>query len=166
MPNLDEVLEWLHAHPGIGATFEAKAPGTGGPLARAIAAQPRSASGSSICSFAVAELAEAGAVDPAVPRMLIVDRDLPDADATPDELVGLGLAAGVDAINVAPRWVTAGPRRGGPRGRPRGERRDGQRRGGDPAPRRARGGLRRHGPAGPDRSRAAGSGGRAANEVY
>jgi glycerophosphoryl diester phosphodiesterase len=38
--------------------------------------------------------------------MFIVDRELADADATPYELVGLGLAAGVDAINVAPRWVT------------------------------------------------------------
>jgi glycerophosphoryl diester phosphodiesterase len=107
VPNLEEVLGWLDAHPGIGATFEAKAPGTGGPLARAIAASP-SRDRSSICSFSERELGDARAVDPAVPRMLIVDRDLADAAATTEVLVGLGRAADVDAINVAPRWLTAG----------------------------------------------------------
>jgi glycerophosphoryl diester phosphodiesterase len=105
IPTLDEVLHWLAAHPDLGATFEAKAPGTGGPLARAIGGSPVRA-GLAICSFAVAELRAAGALDPAIPRMLIVDRGLADPDAMPYELVGLGLAAGVDAINVAPRWVT------------------------------------------------------------
>ena len=38
--------------------------------------------------------------------MLIVDRDLDDAAATPYELIGRGLAAEVGAINVAPRWAT------------------------------------------------------------
>ena len=38
--------------------------------------------------------------------MLIVDRDLDDAAATPYELIGQGLAAEVGAINVAPHWAT------------------------------------------------------------
>jgi glycerophosphoryl diester phosphodiesterase len=105
VPTVGEVLEWLSVHPAVGATFEAKAPGTGGPLAGAIRDSPVRA-GLAICSFEAAELRAAGAVDPAVARMLIVDRGLADADATPDELLGRGLAAGAGAINVAPRWVT------------------------------------------------------------
>lgn len=105
VPTVDEVLGWLTANPPIGATFEAKVPGTGAPLARAIGACPARAN-LAICSFAVEELRAARDVDPTIPRMLIVDRDLDDAEATPVELVGLGLAAEVDAINVAPRWAT------------------------------------------------------------
>ena len=105
VPTVDEVLTWLAVHPSVGATFEAKAAGTGGPLARAIAGSPVR-SGLAICSFEAGELRAAQAVDPDIPRMLIVDRDLADADATPDELVGRGRATGADAINVAPRWAT------------------------------------------------------------
>lgn len=105
VPSLDEVLAWFAVHPAVGATLEAKARGTGGPLARAIAASPVRDS-LAICSFELDELRAAHAGDPSVARMLIVDRDLADADATPDELVGRGLAAGVDAINVAPAWAT------------------------------------------------------------
>ena len=105
VPTVDEVLEWLAVHPAVGATFEAKAAGTGGPLARAIADSP-GRSGLAICSFEAGELRAAEAVDPDIPRMLIVDRDLADTDATRDELVGRGSAAGVQAINVAPRWAT------------------------------------------------------------
>ena len=105
IPTLGEVLGWFAVHPAVGATLEAKARGTGGPLARAIAASPVR-DGLSICSFSLDELRAAHEADPGVARMLIVDRDLADADATPDELVGQGLAAGVDAINVAPRWAT------------------------------------------------------------
>lgn len=107
VPTVQEVMGWLDAHPGVGATFEAKAPGTGGPLARAIAGSPVRPN-VSICSFEAAELRAAGAADPALALMLIVDRDLPDADATPAELVGRGVAAGATAINVAPRWVSTG----------------------------------------------------------
>lgn len=105
VPTLDEVLGWLVANLTIGATFEAKAPGTGAPLARAIGACPVR-SNLAICSFALDELQAARDVDPTIPRMLIIDRDLDDAEATPHELVGQGLAAEVDAINVAPRWAT------------------------------------------------------------
>lgn len=105
VPTLDEVLRWLAVHPGVGATFEAKARDTGGPLARAIGASPVRAN-LAICSFDLAELRAAHDADPGVPRMLIVDRDLAEADATPNGLVGLGLAAEVSAINVAPDWAT------------------------------------------------------------
>jgi glycerophosphoryl diester phosphodiesterase len=107
VPGLDEVLGWLAAHPTVGATFEAKAPGTGAPLARAIAGSPARA-GISICSFSVDELDAARKIDPTIPRMLIVDRDLSDSDATTDELVGRGVAADVSAINVAPEWAGVG----------------------------------------------------------
>jgi glycerophosphoryl diester phosphodiesterase len=105
VPTVDEVLEWLAVHPAVGATFEAKARGTGGALARAIGTSPVRAN-LAICSFGVDELRAARDGDPDVPRMLIVDRDLADADATSDALVALGLAAEVDALNVAPRWAT------------------------------------------------------------
>jgi glycerophosphoryl diester phosphodiesterase len=105
VPTVDEILEWLAVHPSVGATFEAKARGTGERLAQAIGSSPVRAN-LAICSFEVDELRAARDADPGVPRMLIVDRDLADADATPSALVGLGLAAGVEAINVAPRWVT------------------------------------------------------------
>ena len=105
VPTIDEVLEWLAVHRAVGATLEAKARGTGGPLAGAIGRSPVRTN-LAICSFDVDELRAAREIDPDVPRMLIVDRDLADADATPYELIGLGLAAEVDAINVAPRWVT------------------------------------------------------------
>jgi glycerophosphoryl diester phosphodiesterase len=105
VPTLDEVLGWLAAHPAVGATLEAKAPGTGAPLARAIAASPVR-SNLAICSFQVAEPTAARDTAPTISRMLIVDRDLADADATPSELVGQGLAAEAHAINVAPRWAT------------------------------------------------------------
>lgn len=105
VPTLEEVLDWFAVHPAVGATFEAKARGTGGPLARAIAGSPVR-DGLAICSFALHELQAAHEADAGVARMLIVDRDLADVDATPGELVGQGRAAGVDAINVAPRWAT------------------------------------------------------------
>lgn len=105
VPTVDEVLAWLAVHPAVGATFEAKAAGTGGPLARAIAGSAVRSS-LAICSFEADELRAAQAVDPDIPRMLIVDRDLADAAATPEELVGRGRAAEADAINVAPRWAT------------------------------------------------------------
>jgi glycerophosphoryl diester phosphodiesterase len=105
VPTVEEVLAWLAVHPAVGATFEAKAAGTGGPLARAIVGSPARPS-LAICSFEAGELRAAQAVDPDIPRMLIVDRDLADADATPGELVGRGEAAEAHAINVAPRWAT------------------------------------------------------------
>jgi glycerophosphoryl diester phosphodiesterase len=105
VPTVEEVLDWLAVHPAIGATFEAKAPGTGGPLARAIASSPVR-SGLSICSFEADALRAVQAVDSDIPRMLIVDRDLADTDATPAELLRRCWAAGADAVNVAPRWAT------------------------------------------------------------
>lgn len=105
VPTIDEVLAWLAVHPTVGATFEGKAAGTGGPLARAIAGSP-ARSGLAICSFEAGELRAAQRIDPDIPRMLIVDRDLSDAEATSGELVGRALVAAAQAINVAPRWAT------------------------------------------------------------
>ena len=100
IPTLDGLLAWLAKRPGLGATIEAKGPGTGGPIARAIRAS-RNRSDCSICSFSPDELRAAAAVDPSIPRMLIADRDEPDAD-----LFALAVAAGAAALNVPIDWLT------------------------------------------------------------
>jgi glycerophosphoryl diester phosphodiesterase len=100
VPTLDGFLAWLAERPGLGATIEAKGPSTGGPIVRAIALSGMRRA-CSICSFSPDELRAAAAEDPSIPRMLIVDRDEPDAD-----LLALAAAAGVGAINVPLDWVT------------------------------------------------------------
>lgn len=101
IPTLGGFLAWLVERPGLGATIEAKGPGSGAPIARAIAAIP-DWSEAPICSFSADELRAAAAVAPAIPRMLIVDRDEPDADP-----VELAAAAGAGGVNVPIDWLTA-----------------------------------------------------------
>lgn len=100
VPTLDGFLAWLADRPGLGATIEAKGAGTGGAIARAIGAS-RNRSDCSICSFSPDELRAAAGVEPSIPRMLIVDRDEPDAD-----LLALAVAAGAGAVNVPIDWLT------------------------------------------------------------
>ncbi|MEA2546945.1 MAG: glycerophosphoryl diester phosphodiesterase [Chloroflexota bacterium] len=100
IPTLDGFLAWLVARPGLGATIEAKGTGTGAPIARAIAANANRRD-CSICSFSADELRAAAAVDPLILRMLIVDRDDPDAD-----LVAIAIAARAGAVNVPIDWLT------------------------------------------------------------
>jgi glycerophosphoryl diester phosphodiesterase len=100
IPTLDGFLAWLADRPGLGATIEAKGPGSGAAIARAIAANPNR-SDCSICSFSADELRAAAAIDRSIPRMLIVDRDEPDAD-----LLALARAAGAGAVNVPVDWLT------------------------------------------------------------
>jgi glycerophosphoryl diester phosphodiesterase len=105
IPTLDGFLAWLNERPGLGATIEAKGPGSGAAISRAIArlrTVPTRAV-CSICSFSADQLRAAAAVDPSIPRMLIVDRDDPGAD--PFELAA---AAGATAVNVPIKWLTAG----------------------------------------------------------
>jgi glycerophosphoryl diester phosphodiesterase len=104
IPTLDGFLAWPAERPGLGATIEAKGPGSGAAIARAIeAARSRPIRhASSICSFSANELRAAAVVDPSIPRMLIVDRDDPDADP-----LELAVAAGATAVNVPIEWLTA-----------------------------------------------------------
>jgi glycerophosphoryl diester phosphodiesterase len=100
IPTLDGFLAWLVKRPGLGATIEAKSPGTGAEIARAIAANPDWGDGS-ICSFSADELRAAAAVESAIPRMLIVDRDKPDVDP-----IELARAAEAGVVNVPIDWLT------------------------------------------------------------
>jgi glycerophosphoryl diester phosphodiesterase len=104
IPTLDGFLDWLAVRPGLGATIEAKGPGSGTAIERAIeAARSRPIRHAcSICSFSADELRAAAAVDPSIPRMLIVDRDDPDADP-----LELATSAGATAVNVPIGWLTA-----------------------------------------------------------
>ena len=100
IPTLVGFLAWLGERPRLGATIEAKGSGSGAPIAQAIAASP-SRDDCSICSFSAEELRAAAAVDPAIPRMLIVDRDEPDAD-----LIALARGAAAAAVNVPLDWLS------------------------------------------------------------
>lgn len=99
IPTLEGFLAWLARRPGVGATIEAKGPGSGISIARAIAASPVR-SHLSICSFSADELRMAASVEESVPRILIADRDVPDSDA-----VRLAAAAGAAAVNVPLAWL-------------------------------------------------------------
>jgi glycerophosphoryl diester phosphodiesterase len=103
IPTLDAFLAWLGERQGLGATIEAKGAGTGAVIAEAIRAIGPGAirDACSICSFSADELRAAAAVGPPIPRMLIVDRDEPDADA-----VLLAREAMATAINVPVDWLT------------------------------------------------------------
>jgi glycerophosphoryl diester phosphodiesterase len=100
IPTLAGFLAWLGERPRLGATIEAKGPGSGAPIAKAIAASP-TRDDCSICSFSADELRAAAAAAPAIPRMLIVDRDEPDAD-----LIALARAARSGAVNIPLDWLT------------------------------------------------------------
>jgi glycerophosphoryl diester phosphodiesterase len=103
IPTLDAFLAWLGEQPGLGATIEAKGAGTGAVIARAIRAIGTGSTrdACSICSFSADELRAAAAVEPSIPRMLIVDRDEHDADG-----VVLAREAIATAINVPVDWLT------------------------------------------------------------
>jgi glycerophosphoryl diester phosphodiesterase len=100
IPTLEAFLGWLGERPSLGTTIEAKGPGSGAVIARAIR-RSRGPAACSICSFSADELQAAAAVDASIPRMLIVDRDEPGAD--PMELAA---AAGASAVNVPVDWLT------------------------------------------------------------
>ncbi|HLO36180.1 MAG TPA: glycerophosphodiester phosphodiesterase family protein [Candidatus Deferrimicrobium sp.] len=100
IPTLDGFLAWLDRRPGLGATIEAKGPGSGAAIAGALATA-RARGDCSICSFSEAELRSAAAIDPTIPRMLIVDRDDPDTD-----LIRAAQAAAATAVNVPIAWLT------------------------------------------------------------
>lgn len=96
---LEGFLDWLAGESLLGATIEAKGPGTGAPVARLALAHP-AAGRLSICSFSAAELAAAAEAAPAVPRLLIVDRDDPGADP-----VALARSARATGVNVPWDWL-------------------------------------------------------------
>ena len=98
IPTLAQTLAWIEAHPGVGATIEAKGLATGAPVARSIATSP-ARDRLSVCSFDAAELRAAESVDAGIPRLLIVDRDLPAVD-----LLAVALAAGATGINLPWTW--------------------------------------------------------------
>ena len=117
IPTLADVLDWLAAKPAVGATVEAKGEGTGGPIAAALLERPWRLR-LSICSFEASELRAAAAVAPDVPRVLIVDRDVPDLDplpvATDASATGVNVpwdrctAASVDRLHRAGLLVAGG----------------------------------------------------------
>jgi len=99
VPTLEAVLGFVEGEPRLGATVEAKGEATGQVIARAIAASP-ARDRISVCSFDAAELRAARASAPEVPRILILDRDVPGADA-----VALAHAAGATGVNVPLEWL-------------------------------------------------------------
>jgi glycerophosphoryl diester phosphodiesterase len=106
IPLLDQVLVLLEttrspAGHAPAAVVEAKGPGTGAPLSRALRASPV-ADRLAICSFDAAELRAARAVDPAIPTMLIVERDRPG-----DDPVALAATCGATIVNVPASWLSA-----------------------------------------------------------
>jgi glycerophosphoryl diester phosphodiesterase len=100
IPPLGGFLAWLGERPRLGATIEAKGPGSGALIVQAIAAS-RSRDDCSICSFSAYELRSAAAAVPSIPRILIVDRDEPDAD-----LVAVARGAAAAVVNVPLGWLT------------------------------------------------------------
>jgi glycerophosphoryl diester phosphodiesterase len=107
VPRLAQVLDLLAAArtPGggrVGAVVEAKGDGTGGPLARVLAAAP-GRDRLAICSFSPSELQAARAAAPDLPTMLIVDRDRPG-----DDPVRLAHACGAAMVNVPAAWLSRG----------------------------------------------------------
>ncbi|MGH2512462.1 MAG: glycerophosphodiester phosphodiesterase [Candidatus Limnocylindrales bacterium] len=93
IPRLAELLAWLEARPQIGATIEAKGLGTAAVVAARIAASP-ARERLSVCSSDPDKLRAAASVAPDVARLLIADRDAPDAD--PIALARSALATGIN----------------------------------------------------------------------
>jgi glycerophosphoryl diester phosphodiesterase len=99
IPTLDEVLALVERHPHLGATIEAKGDATGAVIARALARSPARAR-MSICSFIPDELRVVAAADPALPRLLIVDRDRPNGDPIAD-----ARSARATGVNLPLEWL-------------------------------------------------------------
>jgi glycerophosphoryl diester phosphodiesterase len=79
IPTLADVLALLDAHPPLGATLEAKGHGSGRVIAARVgrsSARPRL----STCAFDPEELVAIAETSPTMPRLLILDRETPDAD--------------------------------------------------------------------------------------
>ncbi|MGH2465795.1 MAG: glycerophosphodiester phosphodiesterase [Candidatus Limnocylindrales bacterium] len=90
---LAELLAWLEAQPRMGATIEAKGLGTAAVVASLIAVSPANQR-LSVCSSDPDKLRAAASVAPDVARLLIADRDAPDAD--PIALAQSALATGIN----------------------------------------------------------------------
>ncbi|HET7027499.1 MAG TPA: glycerophosphodiester phosphodiesterase family protein [Candidatus Limnocylindrales bacterium] len=101
VPTLDEVLVFLAERPDLGATIEAKGSGTAVPIAAAALASPATAR-LSICSFDGDELRAAAKAAPALPRLLIVDRDRPG-----DDPLAAAIGAAATGVNVPLDWCHA-----------------------------------------------------------
>ncbi len=102
VPRLATLLGWLVDDPSasrLAVLVEAKGIGTGGPIARALAASPARLR-SAICSFSPAELRAARNAIPDLPTMLIVDRDRPD-----DDPVKAARECGATMVNVPWSWL-------------------------------------------------------------
>jgi glycerophosphoryl diester phosphodiesterase len=100
IPTLDEFLAWLASRPGLGATLEAKGPGSGAAIGHAVA-MAASRDHCSICSFSAPELRAAAEVEPTIPRLLILDRDRPD-----DDPIVSARHASATAVNVPFDWLS------------------------------------------------------------
>jgi glycerophosphoryl diester phosphodiesterase len=98
IPILDEVLAFVAERPELGATIEAKGRGTAVPIAEAVLASVAVAR-LSICSFEGDELRAAATAAPALPRLLIVDRERPG-----DDPVAAAVDAGATGVNVPLDW--------------------------------------------------------------
>ncbi|HEU4672233.1 MAG TPA: glycerophosphodiester phosphodiesterase family protein [Candidatus Limnocylindrales bacterium] len=101
VPLLAEVLAFVERQAELGATIEAKGPGTGRVIAAAIGRSP-AASRLSVCSFVAAELIEAATIDPELPRILILDRDEPTVDP-----IAAARAANATGVNLPVDWCDA-----------------------------------------------------------
>jgi glycerophosphoryl diester phosphodiesterase len=99
IPTLREVMSFVVTRPSLGATIEAKGAGSGTVIAAAIARSP-GRSRLSACSFDPDELRAIAGALPNLPRLLIVDRDHPEAD-----LVVEARAALATGVNVPLDWL-------------------------------------------------------------
>jgi glycerophosphoryl diester phosphodiesterase len=101
IPTLEAFLGWIEDVPPLGAILEAKGPGTGGPLARRIAASSATER-LAICGFSADELRAARAARPDVVTVLLLDTD--DLHAGP--VLALTRAADADGAALLGRALT------------------------------------------------------------
>lgn len=95
---LEDFLDWVSTHDGLGAMVEAKPYGTGADLARAIARSPAKDS-TCIVSFLAEELRAAKVMTPELPCYLLFD-------ARPGrDIVELIVELGLDGADVQVHWM-------------------------------------------------------------